>query len=105
MSRTSLWKRLMRTRRLGQLARCRQSVIINLFLDAPGKIASRDRIEGQLQLEESVLQTHEPEPYWPPSAVRRLRRRRWVVINVNHPIQKWNCAPHGCRELVEIERT
>src|SRR5690606_8122698 len=63
-----------------ELGRGAEGVKVDVFGNALRERTRFGGIEGQPQLEEHVLQAHDPEPNGAPALIRRERRRNGVVV-------------------------
>src|SRR5882724_3457744 len=80
-----------------------QSMEVDLFGNSARERSGGFAVEGQAQLKENIMQSHEPEAYRTPSHVRSSGRVDRIEIEVDDPVELAYRQLDGLRELLEVE--
>ena len=103
LGRPGVGERLVGAVGLGELVGGRESPVVDLFLDARGKLRRPWVVEGEPQLEEDILQAHDSQTNGPPLAVRVSRRVGGVEVDVDHTVEVPHRCPDDLPEALEVE--
>ena len=103
LGRSGVGVRLVGTVGLGELVGGRESPVVDLFLDARGKLRRPWVVEGEPQLEEDILQAHDSQTNGPPLAVRVSGRVGGVEVDVDYAVEVPHRCPDDLPEALQVE--